>query len=67
MSITMRKQKKVKVFASFEQENNYELERRRKMKTAERIQEFVVIMERTWGKDWTKQPIKKVVSFEKLT
>ena len=60
-------EKKIKLFISFEDENRYESERRRKMTAEEKMKEFSIIMERRWGSDWRSQPIVKKVTFEKMT
>jgi hypothetical protein len=58
--------KTVKIFSSFEEENEAEYERRRNMTLKQRMQEFSVLQERRWGKDWHSKPIKKIVSYEKI-
>ena len=59
-------EKKVQIFYSFEDENAAEDKRRSMLTARERWKEFGILMERCWGKNWTKQPIKKVVSIEKI-
>ncbi|KAA3612021.1 MAG: hypothetical protein D8M58_19945 [Calditrichaeota bacterium] len=60
------KNKTVKIFSSFEEENEAEQKRRRQMTSEERMREFSVLMDRRWGKDWHSKPIKKIVSYEKI-
>ncbi|MFC1746403.1 hypothetical protein ACFL35_20590 [Candidatus Riflebacteria bacterium] len=56
----------VKIYSSFEEENDNEVRRRAAMTPEKRLAEFANLMERRWGKHWRTQPIQKVVSFEKL-
>jgi hypothetical protein len=58
--------KTVKIFSSFEEENEAEYKRRRNMTLKQRMQEFSVLQERRWGKNWRSKPIEKVVSNEKI-
>jgi hypothetical protein len=60
-------EKKVKLFSSFEDENQYKSERRKKMTVEERLREFAIIQDRRWGSDWRSQPITKKVTIEKTT
>ena len=60
------KKKEVKIFSSFEEENEEEYKRRRNMSVDDRIREFSILQERRWGKDWTSKPIEKVVTYEKI-
>ncbi len=55
----------VQIFSSFEEENEFEYERRKKMTKQERCREFAELQKRRWGAHWTSMPIKKVVSIEK--
>ena len=59
-------EKKVQIFTSFEDENQYESERRKKMTIEERLKEFSIIQERRWGRNWRFQPIVKKVTFDKI-
>jgi len=57
---------KVATFSSFEEENQYEYERRRHMTKKERLHEFEVLQQRRWGADWAKKPIVIKVETYKL-
>lgn len=59
-------QNRVRVFTSFEEENEAEYHRLAIMTPDERLEEFAVIQERAWGKKWTSEPIKKTASWEKV-
>lgn len=61
------REKRVKIFTSFADENRYEEERRQKMTVEDRIKEFAVIQERRWGGGWRSRPIVKKVTFEKIS
>lgn len=56
----------VKIFSSFDEENAFEYRRRRNMTDREKWLEFSELQKRRWGAQWTSEPIKKVVSIEKL-
>jgi hypothetical protein len=58
---------KVVSFSSFDEENQYEYERRRNMTVREKLQEFEVLQKRRWGSDWTTKPMVKKVTIEKLS
>jgi hypothetical protein len=60
----MERPKKVKIFHSFEEENEAEYRRRAEMTPEERLAEFAVLQERTWGKDWTSKPMLRVATWE---
>jgi hypothetical protein len=62
----MRKSLKVQVYNSFEAENKAEYARRKAMTPAQRMHEFALLQERVYGKNWTSEKIKKVVSYELL-
>ncbi len=61
----MKRNLKVEIFYSFEEENKAEKKRRSRLTLEERLREFAFLQERRWGTDWTTEPIKKIVSFEK--
>lgn len=61
----MDKNKTVKIYKSFEAENQAEYKRRKQMTVEERCREFAAIQERHWGKKWTSEPIKKIATWEK--
>ena len=52
-------EKRVKIYHSFEEENEAEYRRRAQMTPEERMQEFAILQERQWGKDWTERPMVK--------
>lgn len=58
--------KAVKIFGSFEEEEKAESQRRSAMTVSDRLEEFAVIQERVWGDKWTRTPIARKVSFEKV-
>lgn len=58
--------KKIRVFSSFVEENKAEYKRMASMTPDERFEEFGVLQERLWGKRWTKEPMKRVMSWEKV-
>ncbi len=62
----MRKsrQPRVKIYHSFEEENEAEYRRRARMTSEQRMAEFAVLQERAWGKGWTKKPIVKIATWE---
>lgn len=60
----MKRNLKIQVFNSFEEENKAEYSRRYSMTPDQRMQEFAIIQERVYGKAWTSEKIKKVVSYE---
>lgn len=59
--------KKIRMFSSFEEENKAEKARMAVMTPDERLKEFGILQERLWGKRWTDEPIKRVMSWEKVT
>lgn len=61
------KDKQVKIYHSFEEENEAEYERRAKMTPEERWTEFGILQVRTWGEKWTSEPIVKKATWEKLS
>lgn len=58
--------RKMSIFTSFEDENSAEYVRLRRMTPSQRLDEFSILQERAWGSNWTKKPIKKNASFEKV-
>jgi len=58
--------KVVKIYKSFEEQEQAEFKRLSSMSLTERLQEFAILQERVWGKFWTNTPISKKVSFEEL-
>ena len=65
-SMENKREMRVKVFSSFEEENRAEYRRRARMTPMERLEEFGKLQERAWGKKWTEEPMVKVATFEKL-
>ena len=59
--------KRVRIFSSFEEENEAEEKRRASLNLEQRILEFSAIQERAWGKDWGLKPIPRRVSFETVS
>ena len=57
---------KIQFFSSFEEESIAEYKRRSSQSYTERMNEFAQLQERCWGKAWTKEKMKKIVSFEKV-
>lgn len=57
---------KITVFNSIEEENEAEYKRLRSLSHNERLKEFGILQERTWGEGWTSKPMKKVFSYEKI-
>ena len=57
---------KIEVFNSFEEENDAEYKRLAVMSHEECLEEFEILQERVWGEDWTKKPMKKILSYEKI-
>jgi len=62
----MKKNVRVEVFHSFEDENRADTRRRAGMSYAERLREFEVLQQRAWGENWTSKPMKKVATWEIL-
>jgi hypothetical protein len=58
--------KSVEIFRLFEDENQREYNRRKKMTAEERCREFSILQARRWGKDWASKSIEKIVSYEKI-
>ncbi|MCD4709014.1 MAG: hypothetical protein K8S62_14890 [Candidatus Sabulitectum sp.] len=61
----MKRNLKVEIFYSFDEENEAERKRRSQMTLEERLKKFEALQERRWGSDWATRPIEKVVSYEK--
>ena len=60
----MTRRTQVRIYRSFEEENEAEYRRRTRMTPEERMAEFAVLQERAWGKDWTSKPMVKVATWE---
>ncbi len=63
----MKRNLKVSVYASFEEENRAEYRRRARMTPQERMREFALLQERQWGAKWTSEPIVRKAWWEKVT
>ena len=57
---------KLRVFDTLEEENRAESCRLAEMTPEERFEEFAILQQRAFGKQWTTDPIKKTVRFEIL-
>ncbi len=57
---------KISVFNSFEEENDAEYRRLAAMSHEECLEEFEILQERVWGEEWTKKPMKKILTYEKI-
>ena len=57
---------KIQFFSSFQEESIAEYKRRASQSYSERMKEFAQLQKRYWGDAWTKNSIKKIVSFEKV-
>ncbi|HES59415.1 MAG: hypothetical protein JW956_06505 [Calditrichaceae bacterium] len=67
MKNKIRQNKDIKYFSSFEEENKYEHDRRRKLSVIEMQQEFAALQARRWGADWIHKPIEKIASYERIS
>ncbi len=67
MTAKKKRDMPIEVFSSIEEENRAEYGRRARMTPMERMEEFAILQERVWGNKWTKEPIVKVISFEKIS
>ena len=62
-----RKEHQVRVFGSFEEENEAEHQRLAAMTHDERMQEFAVLQARRWCANWGRRPIVKRATWERLS
>ncbi len=62
-----REDPQVRVFHSFEDENEAEHQRRAAMTHDERMREFAVLRARRWGRDWGRLPIERQASWEQVS
>ncbi|MCP4221208.1 MAG: hypothetical protein GY765_41665 [bacterium] len=67
MTVKKKRDLSIEVFSSLEEENLAEYRRRARMTPMERMEEFAILQERAWGEKWTKEPMVKVISFEKIS
>ena len=63
----MRSDTRVRVFSSFEAENEAEHRRLAEMSPQERLKELAVLQARRWGESWTKVPMTKRATWERLS
>ena len=56
--------KRVKIYESFDAENQAERRRKAVLSSEQRIREFEAIQARAWGADWVSKPIEKVATVE---
>jgi hypothetical protein len=59
--------RKFAVFSSFEDENNAECKRFARMTPTQRLDEFAILQERVWGEKWTREPMRRIASIEKVS
>lgn len=62
----MKRDTRVAVFTSFDEENQVEIRRRAAMSPEERLEEFAALQERLWGELWTSVPMARVATWERL-
>ncbi len=67
MTAKKKRDMAIKVFSSIEEENEAEYRRRAQMTPQERMEEFAILQERAWGDKWTKEPMVKVITYEKIS
>jgi len=67
MTAKKKRDMPIEVFSSIEEENLAEYRRRAQMTPGERMEEFAILQERVWGSKWTKEPMVKVIRFEKIS
>lgn len=67
MTAKKKRNLSIEVFSSLEEENLAEYRRRARMTPMERMEEFAILQERAWGDKWTKEPMVKVIRFEKIS
>ncbi len=59
-------EKVVRIYTSFKEEEKAHYKRLSLMNIKERLDEFGVIQERTWGKLWSNSPIVKKIVIDKI-
>jgi hypothetical protein len=62
----MKREIRIEVFHSFEEENSAEYARRAAMTPEQRFAEFSALQEREWGQNWWSKPIVKIATWEKV-
>ncbi len=63
----MERKIKVQIFDSLEDENRAERARQASMSPEERLRELAVLQERHWGEQWSKVPLVRKASWERLS
>jgi hypothetical protein len=66
-TIKKKRELRVTVFSSFEDENRAEHRRLAHLTPMQRLEQFAILQERMWGTKWTKDRMIKTATFEKLT
>ncbi len=66
MNKDRKRERRVEIFSSYEEENRAEDRRRAKMTPEECCAELAVLQERAWGKQWSEQPFVRVATWEKV-
>jgi len=61
-----KNEKILKVFFSFEEENEDEHRRLARMSPSKRLREFGILQERVWGRKWTHDPLVRTVKIERI-
>ncbi len=59
-------EKVVRIFNSFDEADKDNAKRMAEMSISERLDMFGELQARVFGEKWTNNPIKKVISFEKV-
>ena len=62
----MRRDAKVRVFASFDEENEAEHRRLAGMDPQARLREFSLLQKRCWGDAWGARPMVKKATWERV-
>lgn len=60
----MDRKSQVKIYHSFEEENEAEYRRRAKMTPEERMQELARLRAQHYGDDWADKPMERVATWE---
>ena len=63
----MERNIEVKVYSSFEEENEAEHRRLAGMTHDDRLREFAVLQARRWGDGWGQAPMEKRVTWERVS
>jgi hypothetical protein len=62
----MNRKAEVRVFSSFEEENVAEHRRLAGMSPQDRLREFAVLQARRWGESWSREPMQRKITWERL-